>query len=541
MPPQPVPTLEQLRSRHPEHIANHPHWELLDAIVAGGNRMGTAQKRLLLANPDGRPQNVMNERLKLATYCNKIGPILTRFNAELFGQPATKTGSKEEFWSDNFFVRGAILKGDDDARATFDSLLSDSMFQALSTGKAIAQVDTRKSSGTAISKQDQTANGELEPYVILHPRTALWDWEADRQGFKFVKLHQFRMVRDRWNAAPVPEHDFTIYERMDDGSIFASRYTVRKQLKDGEKPPKCALDLDKLKETDVIITSELDPSPIFNLNGTFEFPVLTLTLPETLWMADQLFDCQKAYFNQTAALEWGIYTSNYAMPVISGVDDEDDDPAKDQKFGDGYYLTLKNGQSLSWAERGGAAFSTAINYRGEVKRDIYDVLQQIAMSAADGVAITARSGASKKEDRRPTELLLEKYGELVRTFATQILNVAAIAHAEKVTWEVEGYKDFLDEGLIEDITDFQGVQSVLVPSLTFKKETAKRFAKRVSQAMEIPSDKITKILSELEAAKEADFSPPQPAAPGEAPPPEAEAGTGEEAKEPEPKPELIAA
>lgn len=523
MPPQPIPTLEQLRSRHPEHVANQKHWELLDAIVAGGNRVGSEQKRQLLANPDGRPPKVMEERLKLATYCNKIGPILTRFNSELFGQPASKTGSKEEFWTEKFFAQGAILKGDDDARATFDSLLSESMFQALSTGKAIAQVDTRKISGNSISKQDQKANGELEPYVILHPRTALWDWEADRQGFKFAKLHQCRMVRDRWSSPPVPEHDFTIYERQGDGSIFASRYTVRKQLKDGEKPPTCALDLDRLKDKDVIITAELDPSPIFNLNGVFEFPVLTLTLPETLWMADQLFDCQKAYFSQTAALEWGIYTSNYAMPVISGVEDEDDDPAKDQKFGDGYYLTLKPGQSLSWAERGGAAFSTAISYRGEVKRDIYDVLQQIAMSAADGVAVTARSGASKKEDRRPTELLLEKYGELVRTFAKQILDVAAIAHDEKVTWEIEGYRDFLDEGLIEDITDFQGVQSVLVPSLTFKKETAKRFAKRVSQAMEIPSEKITKMLEELESAKEADFAPPAPPAlGGEAPVPEAE-------------------
>ena len=523
MPPQPIPTLEQLRSRHPEHIANQPHWDLLDAIVAGGNRMGTAQKRMLLANPDGRPQKVMEERLKLATYCNKIGPILTRFNAELFGQPASRTGSKDEFWTDKFFTQGAILKGDDDARASFDALLSDSMFQALATGKAIAQVDTRKSSGTAISKQDQAVNGELEPYVILHPRTALWDWEADREGFKFAKLHQCRMVRDRWNLPPVPEHDFTIYERMEDGSVFASRYTVRKRLKDSEKPPKCALDLDKLKETDVEITVELEPSPIFNLNGTFEFPVVTLTVPDTLWMADQLFDCQKAYFNQTAALEWGIYTSNYAMPVISGVEDEDDDPAKDQKFGDGYYLTLRPGQTLSWAERSGGAFSTAINYRGEVKRDIYDVLQQIAMSAADGVAITARSGASKKEDRRPTELLLEKYGELVRTFAKQILNVAAIAHAEKVIWEVDGYRDFLDEGLIQDITDFQGVQSVTIPSLTFKKETAKRFAKRVSQAMEIPSEKIAAILEELDATKEADFSPPAPEAPGaETPAPEAE-------------------
>lgn len=533
----PLPTLEQLRTRHSEHVNDCLHWQLLDAIVAGGRRMDMDMKRLLLANPDGRPPQVMEERLKLATYCNKIGPILTRFNSELFARPASKTGSTEQFWEDQFFPKGAVLKGDDDARAGFDLLLSDAMLQALTTGKAIAQVDTRISSGQASNRQAQEALGELEPYVVLHPRSALWDWDADKDGFKFAKLHQFRMVRNRWSDPPIPEHDFTIYERMEeDNSIIASRYTIRKRLKDGEKPPTGPLDLDDLKDKDVEIRQILQPSPIFNIKGKFKFPLLTLTLPDSLWMADQLFEPQKSYYNQTAALEWGIYTTNYAIPVISGVEDEDDDPGQDQKFGDGYYLTLRTGQTLSWAERGGSGFSTAINYRGEIKRDIYDILQQIAMSAADGAAIIARSGASKKEDRRPTELLLERYGDMVRVFGTQILDVAAIAHGEEVEWEMEGFTDFLDEGLIEDITDFQGIQGVAVPSLTFKKETTKQFAKRVFRAMEVDSDKVPAMLDEIEAAKLEDFAPPQPqAAPAGEGEPTTE-GNAEPPTEPEEKP-----
>lgn len=508
-----MPTLEQLRYRHSDHSKSCNHWELLKAVVSGGCAMSNDIKRQLLPNPDDRPDRVMDERVKLATYSNKIGPILSRFNSQLFAKDATYTGSKDVFWKEQFFPSGALLEGDDDSRASFYSLLMNSMFQALATGKAIAQVDTRIATGQATNREAQRQMQELQPYVVLHPRSALWDWDSDNNGFTFVKLHRFKMVRDRWDVPPVPEHDFTIYQREDDGRILASRYTVRKLVKDGEKPPTGALPLDKLKDKDVIINPLLENQEIFSYKGKFEMPVLTLTLPDALWMGDQLFDLQKSYFGQNAAVEWGLYTTNYAMPYITGVDDDEDDPASNQKFGDGYYLTLKTGQSINWTERPGGAFATGMNYLTGIKRDIYDCLQQIAMSATDGAAIIARSGESKKEDRRPEALLLERYGQMVREYATQILKVAAIAHAEEVEWEVNGFNDFLGEGLLEDIADIQGVQAANIPSETFKRAVAKHFVKRAGRAMNFDANTMTKAASEVDAAKPEDFAPPQPAMP----------------------------
>ncbi|MFM6041944.1 MAG: hypothetical protein ACKPCC_04930, partial [Dolichospermum sp.] len=83
-----MPTLEALKRRHPEHIQFCEYWELLSAVVEGGDSMTDNMKRKLLPNPDGRPEGVMKERVKLATYCNKISPILSRFNSELFKNPA---------------------------------------------------------------------------------------------------------------------------------------------------------------------------------------------------------------------------------------------------------------------------------------------------------------------------------------------------------------------------------------------------------------------------------------------------------------------
>ncbi len=472
--------------------------------------MTDEKKRQVLPNPDGRPDKVMEERIKLATYSNKIGPILSRFNAQLFAKDAIYSGSKDNFWDERFFPNGALLDGDDDARASFKSLLMMAMMAALCEGKAIAQVDTRIASGTATNRIAQKQMRELEPYVVLHPRSALWDWYSDDEGFRFVKLHRFKMVRERWDAPPVPEHDFTIYQKEDDGRILASRYTVRKRLKNAEKPLETPLPLDALKDADVDIKVLLDNQEIFSYGGKFEMPVLTLTMPNSLWMGDQLFELQKSYFGQMAAVEWGLYTTNYAMPVITGVEDEDDDPSNNQKFGDGYYLTLKPGQEIGWTERPGGAFTTAINYLGEIKRNIYDALQQVAMSAADGSAIIARSGESKKEDRRPEQLLLEKYGQMVREFATQILNVAAIAHGEEVQWKVTGFDDFLGAGLIEDIADYQGIVTANIPSNTFRRETAKRFVERVGKVLNLESKTVTQSLAELDKVSPEDFMPTPP-------------------------------
>ena len=332
-------TLESLKYRHPEHIEFADYWELLTAVVEGGDAMTDEMKRRLLPNPDGRPEAVMKERTKLATYCNKVAPILSRFNSELFKNPATPTGSDDAFWGDDFFKNGALLSGDDDGRASFNTYLMNAMMMALTTGKAIAQIDTKAAVG-AVSLAQQKESGELNPYLILHPRTALWDWDSGRDGFDFVKLHQFQLVRSRWDSLPVPQHTFTIYYRGEGGVIFTSKYVVRKIQKDNIPIPSQPF-IKTATGKDAIIETLIEDQPIFNVRGKFEFPIVTLTLPKALWMSSQLFDCQKSYFNQTAALEYALYTNNYSMPIISGVDDEDDNPLQSRKMGDGYYLTLK--------------------------------------------------------------------------------------------------------------------------------------------------------------------------------------------------------
>jgi hypothetical protein len=335
----------------------------------------------------------------------------------------------------------------------------------------------------------------------------LWDWENDNRGFNFTKIHQYRVVRDGWDSPPVPEHIFTIFFR-DGDRVFTSKYRVRK--KEITKAIAPYPFIDTISEREALIYVELENQEIFNVGGVFQFPICTLTLPTSLFMGAQLFEAQTSYFRQTAAIDYSLYTGNYSMPIVVGVEDDDDDPLAGKQLGSGYYLTLRQGQDVRWLERGGGTVQTAIAYRSELKRDIYDVLQQIAMSAADGAAIIARSGQSKKEDRRPEEILLLKYGELVKEFQKNILDCASIARGEIVNWQTTGFDDFESEGLMEAIADYQGAIGAGIKSPTFIREVQKYFINACSRTMNLNPDKVKKAIDEINALADDELQPKPP-------------------------------
>jgi hypothetical protein len=308
-------------------------------------------------------------------------------------------------------------------------------------------------------------------------------------------LHQFQLVQESWDSPRIPQHIFTIYYRQNE-KILTSKYVVKRIPKDNKPLPLMPF-IDAIEAKDITIETIIENQPIFNVRGKFEFPIATLTLPKSLWMAAQLFDSQKAYFNQTAALEYALYTNNYSMPVVTGVDDDSDDPLQNRRMGDGYYLTLKTGQQITNFERSGESIKTAIKYRSEIKRDIYDVLQQIAMSASDGASIIARSGQSKAEDRRPEQILLERYGQIVKEFILQILKPAAIAHGEIVDWNITGYDEFLGFELSELLQDMQMIDAANIPSPSFKKEIQKHFIKRAARSYDLNPESVQAALDEI--------------------------------------------
>lgn len=495
-------TLTQLKRRHPQHKQSSDYWTLLDGMLQGGSKLTPELKKKLLINPDNRPNAVQDERVKVARYFNKISPIANRFLSQLFAAPIGFEGSKDKFWEETFFPGGGLLPlCDDDGRASFQAFLKTATLQALAQGKAICQIDTAIASG-ARTRAEQKQKREDEPYCLLVPRSDLWDWESDRNGFKFAKLHRFNWERDSWDGDPVAVHDFTIYQRKPDGSITASRYAVRHADKGGKEFDQGVgcYDLNRLADGDaqIEVVGGLEDKPIFSIGKDYLFPIVTMALPSALWLADQLFDPQCSHFNQTASLEYGLVASNYAMPTIT-TEDIDDFEARNKKFGEGYYIQLdpQLQESVGWTERPGNSFSTSIEYRDKVESDIDKTVQQIALAAKD--AVTSTSGEAIRQARQPEEILLLVYGSMVRDFSKGILDVAAIARGkEKVAWKVNGLDDFETGDLQAASNEYTKVAQAQIPSPTFTKEFQKSFAREVSKQKEWDGTTLKKILKEIE-------------------------------------------
>ena len=487
------PTLNRLRFRHPDHRAKAGYWKRLDALVKGGSALTDQLKRELLANPDGRSEAVIKQRVKVARYSNKISPILSRFLTQLFAETAAYEGSKDKFWGEKFFKEGALLSGDDDGRASFQTFLMRAMLAALSTGKAIAQIDTRIATRAA-NKLQQREYQEDEPYLILVPRWDLWDWETDRDGFKFAKIHRFRWARKSWDSDPVAMHDFTTYQRVPNGTIAFSRYAVIER-----KPDESGVgsDLELLSDRDVVIEpiQGLENIELFNLKDKFKFPLVTLNLPPELWVADQLYDSQSSHFNISASAEWGILTSNYAMAGIKTSEPEEFFD-RNKRFGEGYYLLLQPEEDVSWLERPGGAFDTAMRYREVIETDIDKTVQQIAIAAKD--AVSAISGEAIRQARRPEQLLLLGYGALVKEFAECVLDVAAIARGEDVTWKCNGFDDFSEVSLTAVSAEYAGIQMAQIPSPTFNKEMQKAYVRDVAKQKDFTPEDLKRMLEEID-------------------------------------------
>ena len=484
--------LNKLLRRHHRHKRLNNHWQLLNKLVAGGSAVDDEVKKQLLTTPNCRSQDVVEERIKTAPYFSLMGAILARLQSHLLADKATYKSlpdTKDDFWQSEFFPHGVIS---DRGRVSFHQGLKDATLLALAQGSAIAQIDVPHV--TAENRAQQEMLGGDRPYVIIRSRCDLWDWENDKEGLIFAKLHTFRYRRQGWLDDVIPEHEFTVYQRESWGGVTMARYLVRpKDISSYQERP---FILENINPDDIAIVEDLAPTEVFHLEGRNPFPVTILEFDPTLCIADQLFDSQKSHFNQTAAAEWALLSTNYAQLIFNDVDDEDELKLRIGKAGDGYYWALQPGVKATWLERSGQGIDRALSYRDTKKAEMLEIISQIAVTAASAYAQLNRSGESKKEDRRNMDILLEVYGQAIAEFAKQNLEVASIAHGTALTWAVDGFHKYDSDSLLEDLNEYQECDRVL-NSPTFRKASQEKLATQAIEALGLPLELTDTIVSEI--------------------------------------------
>lgn len=212
-----------------------------------------------------------------------------------------------------------------------------------------------------------------------------------------------------------------------------------------------------------------------------EVPFEWMVVPEGLWIANKLAAWQIDLFNQMSMLSYGQLVSCFLQPFIKSQEGSAD--ATNRIMGEGIVLQLRagskedQGEDFGWKSPDVAPLDFNAKRITEMRDEGYRIVHQMSL-AVDSKAIgaIARSGVSKIEDRKATEILLCGYGGYVRDFLLRTLDKVSRILGDGTEWVIDGYDNFEVSSLDEELQTAALVATLDIPSPTFNAEIKKQIA-----------------------------------------------------------------
>lgn len=416
-------------------------------------------------------QEIYNLRLKEASYRSYVGQIVRAYAGALFASPYTIRSKRndEEVELDPCY---ASFKEDCNSQGVdLTNFFKDRFRRALVTCTSYWLVELT---------EDSEACAKLIP---IEAKDVL-DWEADADGaYAWVKVFDRSMRRPNPAAPPVTVDTWKIY--------FPDRVDTYQISYDPKKPPKATAHV-PLISSDAHVFARV--------------PILSLRLPEGLWLLDAASDAQVEHFRLSCALGWSLRRSAYPLGVFN-LESGSDPP----KTGPGIGVILGKEESFGWAEPGGSALSILREELKAQKDEIYRVSQQMAMSADSSAASVGRSGLSKLADAAAADACLRDYAYFVREAIEATFELISNARGDESTiFSIEGLNTFNSQDVetIIDVAKTAKDLGIEEESDTFRVESHCRIADMVLPAdtQQGVKDQIRKEISEAPPKKE----PPKP-------------------------------
>lgn len=407
----------------------------------------TKVPRRFLWQLEGEPNAGYFSRLERCFYVGYVGPIIDYFVQWLFSQkPNVKfTGNEDsetidapDWWRDfEADCTGAGLGFNDFLRDRFrDEQIT------RRTGWLIgSQVDTQDMS------QAEAEDAGVDGVVLTEfDANEILDWEKDSAG----KLEWVVLCKEELRRTFPDKRVRVETIRYVDRNVYASWEAVDGQVQ-GTK-----------------VLSFLGSK----VHGLDRVPFVMPEMPEGLWIMNKLASWQVDLFNQSQILARGELLSCFLQPAITS-----NDGLSSRIFGEGDLLRLKAGNTQSgeppekFEYIGGnpAPLEFVAKRLQEKIQEGYRIVSAMSL-AVDGqsASAVARSGVSKQEERRASEVILAGMGGYVREAYTETLDIVAQIQDTGVRAIVDGYDNFQVSSLEEEVQI-----AILAQSMNFKSSLAK--------------------------------------------------------------------
>lgn len=466
--------LSQLRKRHPEHerwSRTWPDYRLAyrggeEFIAAAGlvspyrydsqNSTGVAQTlmpglvntpvRRFLRQFEGEPTAVYNALWQRSEYINYLSPAINYFLAYLHATPPVirpKEGEEAPDWWGSF-ERNASGSG----KGLLD-MARDLLLESMLCRRAGWLI------GRPASVVEQESGDESQ---ILSPYKAeeIWDWQLSECGeLEWVVLHKETLRRefpgDRYRVETITYLD-------------AEEWTTWEITQDPES-----------KQESLVKIGE-------GVHGLGRVPFVMQELPDGLWITDKLYAPQIGLFNQWVRLKNAMTLGCVMQPFVQ----TNEPGATSRIIGEGIMLHLRagseadKGEEFGWKSPDVTPLQFIWTHYKEAVAEMYRVIHQMSMAVdAKSVASIARSGTSKFEDRKSTEIILKGFGAIQTDTIIRTMSLVSEIYGDNTTWTLDGFDDFNVSEPMEDLTFLMTGLTAGIESPTFKKRAQQRAARLV--------------------------------------------------------------
>jgi hypothetical protein len=437
--------IELLNREHPQYRARREMWLRYHDFYVGGEQLRRHADSYLVRRQK-EPMEVYQERLGRVFYENYLGSIIDWYAATLFrSEPLIAFRGNADFYAG--FLRDADLEG----RSLLE-FCRRAFIQALVFQQSYALIDFPRAPATAATRAEEDALGRSRAYLVSYSPLDLINWRLDpRGGFDWVVLRTESSYQpDYLRPDTVVERRWTYYDRQRFRVYAQTEYTPRRE----NIPP------------DPVLIDEGD----HGLAGLGRVPLAKLELTDGLWLANKAALLQQEHFNKSNALSWALHMGLFAMPVIYS------EREWRQIVGEAYYIQLGPEDKFGWTEPEGHVYRLAAENLDRLKDEIYRVCYLMNQAAGREARNLAQSAASKLRDQMITHEVLRAYGDMVKAFLRQLLELVAAARRDDVAVEVTGLDQFDVKDLADELDNAQRLRSLEINSSTFLRETQKKLA-----------------------------------------------------------------
>lgn len=490
-----------------EYLEMQPIRQAIDDFYVGGWKLAKNVSRYL-PKMLGEHGAGYRQRIKSGSYINYFAQIVDYFASALFTQelavrppsdaddPSTPGEEPDEDDIYTQFSKNADGSGVPRARKagqkhncgkTLNEVMHELIVTALKQKSAWLHVEMPPKSD-ANSLAEEEAAGAGTPYVFEVPHEQIIDWEYDDEGeLRYAVIRQKAALKGPPGAAVRKQKTFRetyevwLREKSPDVEPVVSwaRYVVEYPE---SKPPR-----------------ENDPIAL-EAEGEVSFksiPLLEMQLSDGLWAGNKLCPMAREHYQRRTTLnaaenrsmiiipvaKLGPETPSISHPISEAQQNEQRGVDPLTTFWSRGYEVIGQDDSIEFPEPKGTAYEHVSKRINELKDEMFRISHQMAASVNMQAGQVRRSGQSKKEDRAAEALVLAALGRVVRNFGLRLYTTISEARGEDVEWVAHGLDTYEHEEREDLIAESVQLQAVDIPSPTFRKEHAKRIARKLVENM----------------------------------------------------------